>query len=62
MEHLLNKVCLITVKTRERLLYYIAEVIAFDDTHFYFVDKFGKEYGFRRSDLILIKDVRDISK
>ena len=55
MKHHEGKKCKIHIQRDSKDLYYEANVLSVDESHITFVDKFGKEYTFRRDDIIEIR-------
>ena len=55
MKHHEGKKCKIHIQRDGKDLYYEADVLSVDESHITFVDKFGKEYTFRRDDIIEIR-------
>jgi hypothetical protein len=59
MEHLIGRLCELTFQINGKSLYFLANVDIIDDTHIYFTDKFNNKFGFRKSDLMEIKEVSE---
>lgn len=60
MEHLIGKHCKLVVTVNGVNLFYLAVITKVDPTHFYFTDKFNREFGFRRCDLAEIKEMKEV--
>jgi hypothetical protein len=58
MEHLIGRLCELTFLINGKSLWFLGRVNRVDATHIYFTDKFNKEFGFRRSDLLEIQLVQ----
>ena len=59
MEEYLGKICSITVSRNGKDLFYNAEVNGVSDIHISFKDKYGKQYTYRKEDIIEINENRN---
>jgi hypothetical protein len=59
LQELIGKLIELQVRPVSATLTYTARITGFDKLHFWFTDKFGTKYGFRRIDLIETKEVKD---
>ena len=61
MEHLIGKLIELQIQVPGRkVLFYLARITNFDATHFYFTDRYGGRYGFRRKDLQELKELQEV--